>query len=185
MKDFSIRRSLGLALVAFAICLIGCGPNDFNYGKARNLIEGTPLHLDAEYAMLTAAQYECGIQEELWDQPSQPVGLPGQIASARLTQKGRDLKFSDDVSIGVKRYPYVQVRGDFNLAVNEISSDKEGPEEFTRLVETKLAVVIPHMCFPNPLPLMGVRKGQFSQDTSPVLFFRYNNGWSIEKVVHN
>ena len=73
----------------------------------------------------------------------------------------------------------------FSLVVNEITNDKVGPEEFTRLVETKVAAIINHSCFPNPLPIMGVRKGQFTQDYSPILLFRYRDGWSIEKVVHN
>jgi hypothetical protein len=32
--------------------------------------------------------------------------------------------------------------------------------------------------------MMGVRKGNFTQDYPPVLFFRYNNGWYIDKIVH-
>jgi len=32
---------------------------------------------------------------------------------------------------------------------------------------------------------MGVRKGQFTQDYLPVLLFRYDNGWSIDRIVHN
>jgi hypothetical protein len=160
-----------------------CGPNDFNYGKVRNIIESNPMHLDAEYVMLTQQQYECGLQEELWEPPLHPI-LQGMTGTAHVTKQGQDLKFSDDVMLGDKRYPYVQVRGDFNLFVNEITSDRGGSDEFQRFVETKLAVVIQHTCFPTPLPLMGVRKGQFSQDYSPVLEFRYNNGWSIERVVH-
>jgi hypothetical protein len=177
--------ALGLAILAASAILQSCGPNDFNYGKVRNIIEGSPQRLDAEYVMLTAAQYQCGLQEDLWDTPLQPIGLPGQTATARVTQKGHDLKFSDDVSIGDKRYPYVQVRGDFSLFVNEITNDRAGPDDFTKFVETKVAVVIPHSCFTVPLPMMGVRKGQFTQDFSPVLEFHYNNGWSIDKIVHN
>jgi hypothetical protein len=40
------------------------------------------------------------------------------------------------------------------------------------------------MCFPNPLPIMGLRKGQFTEDYLPVLQFRYDNGWQLEKFVH-
>jgi hypothetical protein len=172
-----------LAVLSALATVESCGPNDFNYGKVRNIIEGNPMRLDAEYVMLSQSQYECGVQNDLWDPPSPPL-LPGQSGTAHLTQMGRDLKFSDDVMLGDKRYPYVQIRGDFNLFVNEITSDRGGSDEFQRFVETKLAVVIQHTCFPTPLPLMGVRKGQFSQDYSPVLEFRYNNGWSIERVVH-
>jgi len=168
-------------IVAF---LTGCG-GDFNYGKARNIIESNPVRLDAEYVILTTAQYECGIQEDLWDRPTQYQALPGQTATARVTSKGNALKFSDDVILGDRRFPYVQIRGDFSLAVNDISNDKAGPEEFTRLVETKVAAIITHSCFQTPLPIMGVRKGQFTQDYAPIFLFRYNNGWSIDKIVHN
>jgi len=175
--------ALRLAFLPGLAMLQSCGANDFNYGKVRNVIEGSPLRLDAEYVMLTQNQYECGLQEELWEPPVHPV-MQGQSGTARLTQKGRDLKFSDDVMLGDKRYPYVQIRGDFSLFVNEITSDKGGSDEFQRFVETKVAVVMQHTCFPNPLPLMGVKKGQFTQDYSPILEFRYNNGWTIERVVH-
>jgi hypothetical protein len=178
--------ALAIAFLPAMLLLQSCGPNDFNYGKARNLIEGSPMHLDAEYVMLSAAEFQCGLQEELWDPLPQGVivGMIGQTGTARLTQKGRDLKFSDDVMIGDKRYPYVQVRGDLSLGVLEITNDKAGSDEFTRLVEAKLGVLIPYSCFPNPLTIMGVRKGQFTQDASPILEFRYNNGWSVEKIVH-
>jgi hypothetical protein len=175
--------ALRLAFLPALAMLQSCGANDFNYGKVRNIIEGSPLRLDAEYVMLTQQQYECGLQEELWEPPLHPI-MQGQSGTARLGQKGRDLKFSDDVMLGDKRYPYVQIRGDFNLFVNEITSDRAGSDEFQRFAETKVAVVIQHTCFPTPLPLMGVKKGQFTQDYSPILEFRYNNGWTIERVVH-
>lgn len=177
------RIALRLAVLPALAMVQSCGPNDFNYGKVGNLIEGSPMRLDAEYVMLTQAQYECGLREDLWEPPSHAI-VQGQSGTARVTQKGQELKFSDDVMIGDKRYPYVQIRGDFSLHVNEITSDRAGSDEFQRFVETKIGVVIPHSCFTTPLPLMGVRKGQFSQDYSPILEFRYNNGWSIEKIVH-
>ena len=186
-RHIGFRKMMNAALslaVLFGLAVVqSCGPNDFNYGKVRNIIESSPMRLDAEYVMLSQAQYDCGVQEDLWEAPNPPL-LPGQSGIARLTQKGRDLKFSDDVMLGEKRYPYVQIRGDFSVFVNEITSDRGGSDEFQRFVETKVGASIQHTCFPNPLPIMGVKKGQFSQDYSPVLEFRYNNGWSIERVVH-
>lgn len=173
-------RFLAAAVAAFSIFYSGCGPSDFNYGKVGNIIQGSPVRLDAEYVMLTPPQVDCGVQEDLWDQPMQS----GHRQIARLTQKGRDLKFSDDVSIGEMRSPYVQIRGDFNLFVIEITNDRDGPEPLTRLVETKVAAIIQHTCFPNPLPIMGVRKGNFTQDYSPILLFRYTNGWQLESFRH-
>lgn len=174
-------RLLAAALTGFAVLSTGCGPSDFNYGKVKNIIEGSPIKIDAEYVMLTQDQMTCGVQEELWDPP---VASSGHRSIARLTQKGRDLKFSDDVSIGELRNPFVQIRGDFNLIVAEITSDRDGPQPNTRLVETKIGVAFPNTCFPQPLPIMGVRKGNFTQDYSPILFFRYNNGWQVESLQH-
>jgi hypothetical protein len=167
-------------LAAAALFSGACGSGDFNYGKVRNIIEGSPQRLDAEYVVLTPQQVDCGVQNDLWDPPSSA----GTRQSARLAQKGRDLKFSDDVSIGDMPKPYIQIRGDFSLVVTEIINDRDGPEKETKLVESRLGPVIQHSCFPNPLPLMGVRKGNFTQDVSPVLFFRYNNGWMVDHVVH-
>jgi len=167
-------------IVATALVLSGCGAGDFNYGKVRNIIEGAPLHLDAEYVMLTPQQVDCGVQNELWDTPSGP----GAHKTAHLTQKARDLKFSDDVSVGDMNRPYVQIRGDFSMSVSAISGDKDGTDPNTKLVKTKVGVVIQNACFPDPLPLMGVHKGDFTQDAPPVLLFRYDNGWRLDSIVH-
>jgi hypothetical protein len=174
-----------LAISAALTILSGCGPNDFNYGKVRNIIEGSPQRLDAEYVMLSAAQFECGVQEELWGPSSVPVGMAGATGTARVLPKGNQLKFSDDVMVGEKRYPYVQVRGDFSLAAIDITNDKSGGDEFSRFVDAKIGVIISHTCFKEPLQIMGVRKGQFTQDYSPVLLFKYNNGWALDSFVHN
>ena len=169
-------------LAGIGMFLAACGPNDFNYGKVHNLIEGTPLHLDAEYVMLTGSQVDCGVDGDLWDAPMETGARGHQIA--RLKQAGRDLKFSDDVSIGDMNRPYIQIRGDLNLAVKDITSDKEGPEPNTRLVIASIGIPVQHKCFGDPLPLLGVKKGNFTQDVSPVLLFRYTNSWAMEQIVH-
>jgi len=168
------------SLLAGIAILTGCGEGDFNYGKVGNIIQGAPMRLDAEYVMLTLPQVDCGVQNDLWDPPSEV----GEHRLARLTQKGRDLKFADDVSIGEMKSPYVQIRGEFTLAAIDIQSDHQGPENQTKLVDVKLGVPISHSCFPQPLVMMGVRKGNFTQDRPPVLLFRYNNGWYIDRVMH-
>jgi len=169
-----------MVMFGIGLALAGCGAGDFNYGKVRNLIEGTPMHLDAEYVVLNSQQFQCGVENDLWD----AAAGNGERRFAHLTQKARDLKFSDDVSVGDMNRPYAQIRGDFRLAVAEITNDKEGPEQNTRLVQTKVGVVIPHSCFPDPLPIMGVKKGNFTQDSSPVISFHYDNGWQIDRFVH-
>jgi hypothetical protein len=167
-------------IVLVSVFFTACGQGDFNYGKVNNIIQGTPMHLDAEYVMLSQGQVDCGVENELWDTPEDSAGHK----IAHLTQKGRDLKFADDVSIGDMNRPYVQIRGDFNLVANEITSDKAGPDPNTKLVQTKVGVNIQNSCFGDPLPLMGVRKGNFTQDASPVLLFRYDNGWQMDRFVH-
>jgi hypothetical protein len=63
-------------------------------------------------------------------------------------------------------------------------TDRDGPEKDTRLVDARIGAVIQHSCFPAPLPIMGVKKGNFTQDYPPVLLFRFNNGWALEKFMH-
>jgi hypothetical protein len=169
----------GLALTS-----AGCGEGDFNWGKVQHIIEGNPFHIDAEYVMLDQGLVDCGVQEDLWDQPPPMKGVPGEHVVARLTDKGRALKFSDDVQIGDMRQPYVQIRGDFNLLALDIKSDRNGPDPNSKLVEVRLGVKIDHTCFPNPLLVMGVRKGNFTQDYNPVLLFRYDNAWQLDRIMH-
>ena len=72
------------------------------------------------------------------------------------------------------RQPYVQIRGDFRCSLSRGPNIREDGED-GRLVEGKLGVIIPHSCFPDPLPVFGVRKGRFSQDVQPVMEFRLLN----------
>jgi hypothetical protein len=55
----------------------------------------------------------------------------------------------------------------------------------TKLVDAKAEIKLQHGCFPNPLPIMGVKHGVFREDT-PVsfLFRKSDDGWHLEKVVH-
>src|SRR6202046_2122617 len=189
MPDRTAMQTLGFSTVAvlaagLALVSAGCGQGDFNYGKVGHLVEGSPIRLDAEYVILNQGQVDCGVQEELWEAPPPLRGIVGERVSAHLTDKGRSLKFSDDVTLGEMRQPYAQVRGDFNLQAIDIQSDRDGPQPGTKLVDIKIGVKIDHSCFPNPVLMMGVRKGNFSQDYQPVLMFRFDNGWEFEKFVH-
>jgi hypothetical protein len=170
-----------LLVAVAAVTLAGCNSGEFNYGKVKNIIEGSPVRLDAEYVMLTPGEVDCGVQNDLW----QAASNAGGRVIARLNQKAHDLKFGDDVSVSELPRPYVQIRGDFSLVVTEIVSDKDGSEPNSKLVEVRVGVPIQNSCFPNPLPLMGVKKGDFRQDVSPLLLFRNNNGWYLDKFVHN
>ena len=170
-------------LVVLGASLVTVGCSDLNPGKTSNMIEASPVKLDAEQVMLTPDQVQCGVQAELWQAPSAPN--QGRSVCA-LLPAGRALKFDDDVVYSESGYhsPYVQIRGTFPLGVQDITNTKDGPEQGTKLVEAKVGVKIDHACFSNPLPIMGLRKGQFSQDYSPVILFRLDGGWQMEKFVH-
>ena len=173
--------ALRVAVFVAIGALAGCGsPSDWSQGRAAAVIQGSPVKLDAEYVTLAENEFECGVQNDLWEPPASN----GSRSTARLTQKGRDLKFSDDVSIGDMRKPYVQIRGEFSLGGVDVSADKDGPESGTKLVDAKVGAIVQHSCFPNPLPIMGVKKGNFTQDAPPTLLLRLNNNWELDKFVH-
>ncbi len=148
----------------------GCVQKEFQPEKAQSIMSSSPIHLDAEQVTLTLSQFECGVQYDLWDPPG-PVNP--QRTTARLEQAGRDLHFDDDVVVSEPGFhqPYVQVRGDFMMQLADGPTIRDdGPDG--RLVDGRLTVIIPHMCFSDPLPVLGVRKGTFSQDINPVLQFK-------------
>ncbi len=173
----SIAPLLGIFMVS-----AGCGSRDFNEDKVRSILEGKPVTLDGEQVSLTTDQVECGVQDDLWDRPTQV----GQGSSARLSAKGRELKFSDDVRIEPNyRRPFAQVKGAFTLQVDAVTAIRDGPEQGTKIADVKAGLKIDHACFQNPLPIMGVKKGDFREDTPPVfLFGLHDDGWRIEKLVH-
>jgi len=171
------------ALVAI-VCLVACGGSgDFNGGTAKGILEGSPVDLEAEQVSLSQQQFECGVQSDLWDAPAL---VANDRTVAKLTQKARDLKFNDDVTIESKHpKPFVQVRGAFSLQVDEISGIHEGDEQGTKRVDAKVSVKVPNSCFSAALPMMGVKKGDFKEDTPASFLFRQGpDGWKLEKLVH-
>ena len=184
MQTMGLSVAAAICAAGLAIACAGCGEGDFNWGKAQHLIEGNPIHIDGEYVMLDMGAVECGAREDLWDEPPPLKGVPGEHAVARLTDKGRALHFNDDVSIGEMRQPFVQIRGDFNVLALDIKSDRDGPEKGTKLMDVKLGIKFDNTCFPNPLWIMGVHKGNFTQDYPPIVEFRYDNGWAFDRIVH-
>ncbi len=172
--------TLKLAPVSIAIVALGissCGSSSES-DIFRGALEGSQIDLSGEQITLTGKQLECGVKAELWDAPSGNT--------ARLTEKGRRLQFSDDVrlnesDIGV---PYTQVSGSFPVRVSELSNIRE-TDNGKKLADVKLGLVIAHECFAGPLPVMGVRQGKFALD-APVVF-RFRGGgteWSLDKLVH-
>lgn len=183
-----LRLSSG-AVICLTFAATGCTQTDFPDTKAQAIISSAPIHLDAEQVSLTQSQVECGVQNELWEAPSGSGG--GGVAAAahstaRLLPAGRDLHFDDDVVVSEPgfRQPYAQVRGDFMVQLADGPSIRDDGSD-GKLVEGKLMVIIPQTCFARPLPVLGVRKGKFSEDASPVIEFRLqNDGWRFDKLVH-
>lgn len=142
------------------------------------------IELDREQVSMTYEQLVCGIKSELWEGESSWTGQPP--TSYHLTQKGRDLQFSDDVypSGAVFSTPYTQVRGKFRLSLGQVTAITNG-SDYSKLVQAKLSVKIPHPCFTTALPIMGVRKGRFALDVAPVLKYEEDQrGWELTELVH-
>src|SRR5580698_2505500 len=167
-----------MAVAGISACLAGCGSSEFGTDSIKGILEGAPVNLTNEQVILTSKQVDCGAQNELWDPPANNI--------ARLTQKGRDLKFSDDVRVDDPevRIPFSQVTGSFNVSVSDVSKLRD-TDNGMKLADVKLGVVIAHDCFTAPLPLMGIKKGKFTAD-APVVFRFENNGkdWTLDKLIH-
>src|ERR1700728_3820506 len=116
------QSALAASYCFLAIVLTGCkASSDFNEDVARYAIETVPIKLEGEQVTFTDGQIQCGTQAEYWDPP---LTISPDHSSAHLTPKGSGFKFADDVIIQdpSSRVPFVQVRGDFPLAVNSITA---------------------------------------------------------------
>ncbi len=59
------------------------------------------------------------------------------------------------------------------------------PGKGDKTVQVQVRVKIPNDCFGGDLPIMGIRKGQFRQDSPPILVFTLDNeGWRLDHFVH-
>ncbi len=167
----------GCAVAILILGLTACGGSSEG-DLLRGALESAPVDLSGEQVTLTQAQLECGAKSELWDPPS------GNIA--KLEQKGRDLKFNDDIrlsdpDIGL---PYTQVTGALPVRVYDLSKIRDA-DNGKKLADVKLGVVINHECFAAPLPLMGVKKGKFAPDAPVVFRFQGSDKeWTLDKLVH-
>jgi len=184
-----MKISCGVLTVTLCLAIVSicCKPSAdyFDEDIARGAIEGRPMNLEGEQVTLNEPLIQCGVQAELWDPPAAPSP---DHSTAHLSAKGRELKFNDDVIVRDPgaRQPYVQVRGNFQLQIESISAIKDGEDKFARLVEAKVGVKVDNPCFPRPLPLMGVKHGNFSADTPVVFHVRLDEsgGWHADKIVH-
>jgi hypothetical protein len=172
--------------VVCGLCLasLACGDKtQFDDGIAKEIIEGHAVNLDEELVTITPMQLDCGVQSELWDAPSQ---VSQDRTTARLTPKGRDLNFDDDPAIEPTYHqPHAQVKGAFLLEVGEVSNIRNGEADGTKLADAKVGIKLQQSCFPNPLPIMGVKHGNFREDAPVSFLFRQaDDGWHLEKLVH-
>ncbi len=178
------HRWLLSAVFGLCVASVACGDkNQFDEGVAKGILEANAVNLDGEQVTITQTQLECGVQSELWEAPSQ---VSGDRSTARLTSKGRDLNFDDDPAIEPNFHlPHAQVRGAFSLDVGEVSGIRDGETDGTKLVDAKAGIKLQNACFPAPLPILGVKHGDFREDT-PVsfLFRKSDDGWHLEKLVH-
>jgi len=158
------------------MALADCGGNGF---EANGLLEGRPVRLDGEQIVLSSTQVDCGAQNDLWTVT--PMGDGRSLG--RLTQKGRDLQFGDDIQI-VAPSPYAQVRGSFPLRVLQGGTVQDS-DAFTKTMDAKVGVRIDHKCFQDSLPvLMGIRHGEFTASTNTVFRFKLENEWQFDQILH-
>ena len=174
---------LAWSFIAIAcLCATACGKKSVTE-ILQQRAEAKPVQLDSEQVSLTAEQLNCGVNNDLWDSAPPEAGAQ---ASYRLTDKGRDLQFSDNVYASGSGFstPYVQVRGKFNLQIiriAEVSDTNDG----SKLAQAQIGVKIAHPCFAASLPLMGVRKGKFSPDALPSLRFEpAEDSWEPVELIH-
>src|SRR5208282_286651 len=108
------RNLLVSVAIVTVLGLAGCSTPAFDSDAIKGMLENTPLDLSNEQVMVNQSQLECGTRDELWDAPNGNV--------ARLTQKGRDLKFTDDIRLNDPEIPqpYTQITGTFPVQVSEV-----------------------------------------------------------------
>ncbi len=172
-----------LVITGLALVLASCGWGPFNEGRCANAINGSPIRLDGEQVLLTKQQVDCGVNNDLWEPPQD---LGSERSTAHLVARGQALKFGDDVIVAEpgQGRPYVQVRGEFPVQVLEIVNMRDN-EPGVKLIEVRLGIIVQHSCFATPLPLMGVRKGKFTQDVNPVVRLKQDgDSWIVDRLVH-
>jgi len=166
----------------FAVILTGCASSEFSKDLAKSVLEANPVQLNGEQLLLNEEQVRCGDREDLWHLTQ----VDGGHTIGRLSEKGRELQFSDDVRIGYSgaEGATVQVSGKFSLQVARIPSFQDEGER-SKVVEARTSVVVNHKCFKRPLPvLMGIQHGEFSANANPLFRLRLRENWGVEELLH-
>ncbi len=177
-----MQRTLWMVLTALCFVCAGCtGTTDED--RMHTAIELAPVHLDSDQVTLTMQQVSCGVDRDLWEAPEKGSGR----SIARLNKAGRDLGFTDDVSIDDHSYtmPYTQIRGDFLLVYAGMVDVKDGPERGLKTAQVRIRAKIPNDCFMGGLPVMGIQKGQFKEDAPvAIVFTPGDDEWHLERMTH-
>ncbi len=177
-----MKLSFGIAAVIFAgLALTACEEAVFDNEAAQGVIESAKIPLSGEQVILTPEQITCGEKKGLWvvDQ------IEGGGALGRLTDAGRALQFGDDIRMGDRKFsgPYVQLSGAHSVNVEKFKTmSDEKPD--SKIVEAKLSVALNHECFTKRVQLLGIDRGDFSEDVDVRVRLRNRDGWRVDSVLH-
>jgi hypothetical protein len=178
-----MQRTWWIVLIALCLVCAGC-LSETDEDRMRAGAESVPFHLDSEQVTLTLPQVDCGASKDLWEEPVLGAGR----SIARLKQPGRDIGFTDDVSVDDRGFilPYTQVRGDFMLGFESLVAEKDGPERGTKTAQAKIRVKVNNDCFAGGLPIMGIIRGQFKQEAPATAVFLMDgeDSWHLDRIVH-
>jgi hypothetical protein len=171
------------AVLVAGLALTACDDDIFDELSAQQILdEAGKIQLRGEQVILTPDQVTCGEKKGLWVVDLMDSG----DYIARLTAEGRALQFGDDIRMGDRHYsgPYTQLSGALEVHVNRIDKiTDEKPN--AKIVEAKVGVKIDHECFKeHPLPLLGIVRGNFSEDADPRFRLRQKSDWVVEQVLH-
>jgi len=169
------------SLLLSGLFLTGCDSGVFDEVAAQGVIEATKLQLSGEQVLVTPDQVLCGEKKGLWTVDQ----IDGGGAIGRLTEAGRALDFGDDLRMGDHKFsnPYIQLHGYFNVKIQK-SGKLTDENADVKILEAKTGVLVKHECFEKPLPLLGIDRGDFSEDAAPRIRLRQHNGWTADQVLH-
>lgn len=178
-----LQYAAGSVAAIALLALTGCAPVGFNEGRAMQVAYGQLLDFQSEQVSLSNATLGCAVDNGLFLAPA----TFGSRTLARLTDAGRALGFSDDVSVDEPGYnsPYTQVRGKFPVEFTQVVKITDVQKGVKR-VEARAGLRIAHECFGETLQLMGIRNGVIAQKNPAAFEFdEYGEeDWRLISVLH-
>ena len=175
------QSTLTLTAVMACLAMTACYNSVFDENTVYQQSSGLPLNFQSEQVSMRSEILNCAVEAGLFENPIDV----GSRTVARLTDKGRALGFSDDVSIDDPgRLPYTQIRGKFPVEFKEVLKIRD-VEKGVKRVEARAGVKIEHDCFHDALPLMGVRNGTIADNIPAAFEFdQYGSDWRMMNVMH-